>query len=89
MRLFALLLLAAASAPAFAQRLGDHPGAARPARRPSRPAAGGGVRGRHEEADCRRGALADAIVVCGRRRERGAGYRIPLASPSPAHRRTR
>ena len=80
MRLLALLLLAAASAPAFAQ-----PSAIVPA--PPDPLGDLAVRralADPADAACRRGALADAIVVCGRA-VAGAGYRVPW-EPEPGAR---
>ncbi|HEV7658794.1 MAG TPA: hypothetical protein VGO55_03000 [Allosphingosinicella sp.] len=80
MRSLALVLLAAASAPAFAQ-----PSVIIPA--PPDPL--GDLAMRRALADpadaaCRRGALADAIIVCGRV-VAGGGYRVPWA-PEPGAR---
>lgn len=80
MRSLALLLLAAASAPAFAQ-----PSAIVPA--PPDPLGDLAVRRALADpaaAACRRGALADAIVVCGRV-VAGGGYRVPW-EPEPGAR---
>jgi hypothetical protein len=79
MRLLALLLLAAASAPALAQ----------PSIIPAPPDPLGDLAVRRALADpaaaaCRRGALADAIVVCGRA-VAGGGYRVPW-QPEPGAR---
>lgn len=80
MRLLALLLLAAASAPALAQSSAIVPAPPDPL---------GDLALRRALADpadaaCRRGALADAIVVCGRV-VAGGGYRVPW-EPEPGAR---